>query len=256
VYERALHQFTVAEIGEAFAAARGLALPSQLRRALQERGLDLHAQFIRLLPAPPRPVSIQRWNVRRVALWAVVLAAAFVLLQDRSAFTLNDESTTSLGIGSLGCRDWSPLWLEAQAVPSAALVPCVRSLPTGWSFSRADAKNGHARYVLDHDRAGSGAITASLDPHCNIAGLRPAPSGNARVRRYQGASSATTRTWYDIFAGGCATVTVHSASTSSDVAAQLAQDAPQVVGYASRTALRRVLADRSNGQLRLDPSAG
>ena len=70
---RALRQFTAAEIGEAFAAARGLALPSQLRRALRARGLDLHAEFTRLLPAPPRPVSIQRWNLRRIALWGLVL---------------------------------------------------------------------------------------------------------------------------------------------------------------------------------------
>lgn len=254
VYECALRQFTVAEIGEAFAAARGLALPSQLRRALQEKGLDLHAQFVRLLPTPPRPVSIQRWNARRVALWALVLAAAFLVAQDRSAFTLNDESTTSLGIGNLGCRDWSPLWLEAQAVPSAAFVPCVRSLPTGWSFARADARNGSAEYVLDHDRAGSAAVTARLDEHCTTAGLRPLGSGSARIRRFQGRADSTTRTWYDTFRGGCATVTVHSASTDSGVRSQLAQEASEVIGYASRRTLQRVLSDRSNGQLSLDPS--
>jgi hypothetical protein len=43
VYQRALRQFSVDEISEAFsparpAAARGLALPSQLRRMLRERG--------------------------------------------------------------------------------------------------------------------------------------------------------------------------------------------------------------------------
>ena len=38
VYQRALRQFSVAEISEAFAAARGLALPSQLRRMLRDAG--------------------------------------------------------------------------------------------------------------------------------------------------------------------------------------------------------------------------
>lgn len=66
VYARARQLFTVEDIGEAFAAARGLALPSQLRRALRAQGRDLHGEFIRLLPAPPRPVAIQRWNLRRV----------------------------------------------------------------------------------------------------------------------------------------------------------------------------------------------
>ena len=53
VYERALRQFSVAEISEAFAAARGLALPSQLRRMLRDQGRDLHAEFLNLLPARP-----------------------------------------------------------------------------------------------------------------------------------------------------------------------------------------------------------
>ena len=44
VYQRAVRQFSVQEISEGFAAARGLALPSQLRRMLREQGRDLHAE--------------------------------------------------------------------------------------------------------------------------------------------------------------------------------------------------------------------
>jgi len=65
VYQRALRQFSVEEITEGFAAARGRALPSQLRRMLRAQGRDLHAEFVRLLPTPPQPVSIQRWSPRR-----------------------------------------------------------------------------------------------------------------------------------------------------------------------------------------------
>ena len=68
VYERALQQFTVGEISEAFAAARGLALPSQLRKLMRAQGRNLHGEFIRLLPEPPRPIGVQRWSTRRVAL--------------------------------------------------------------------------------------------------------------------------------------------------------------------------------------------
>jgi tRNA A-37 threonylcarbamoyl transferase component Bud32 len=86
VYRRALGQFTVEEITEGFAAAHGLALPSQLRRMLKAQGRDLHAEFLRLLPSPPQPVSIQRWTMRRVGLMAgtaflaVVLVAMFLSL--------------------------------------------------------------------------------------------------------------------------------------------------------------------------------
>src|SRR5215204_4169532 len=76
VYRRALGQFSVEEITEGFAAARGLALPSQLRRMLRAQGRDVHAEFLRLLPTPPRPIPIQRWTLRRVGL----LAATVLLL--------------------------------------------------------------------------------------------------------------------------------------------------------------------------------
>ena len=75
VYRRALQYFTVEEITEGFAAARGLApCPSQLRHLLRAQGRDLHAEFVRLLPTPPRPIRIQRWSARRVGLWAAILA--------------------------------------------------------------------------------------------------------------------------------------------------------------------------------------
>ena len=74
VYRRALQYFTVEEITEGFAAARGLALPSQLRHMLRAQGRNLHAEFIRLLPTPPQPIRVQRWSARRIGLWAAILA--------------------------------------------------------------------------------------------------------------------------------------------------------------------------------------
>jgi tRNA A-37 threonylcarbamoyl transferase component Bud32 len=78
VYARAVRQFTVEEIGEAFAATRGLTMPSQLRRMLRAQGRDLHAEFIRLLPSPPRPISIQRFRPRRIGLTLAVLTGTFL----------------------------------------------------------------------------------------------------------------------------------------------------------------------------------
>jgi hypothetical protein len=78
VYERALRQFSVQEVSEAFAATRGITMPSQLRRLLRAQGRDLHAEFLRLLPAPPKPIAIQRFSPRRLGLILGVLAGAFV----------------------------------------------------------------------------------------------------------------------------------------------------------------------------------
>jgi hypothetical protein len=77
VYARAVERFDPDEIGEAFGAARGPAIPRQLRDALKEG--DLLARFLSLAPAH-EPIAIQRWSVRRVWLTVETVAAALVLL--------------------------------------------------------------------------------------------------------------------------------------------------------------------------------
>jgi hypothetical protein len=83
VYERALLQFSEDDIAEAFAASRGVTIPSALRAALDQDGRNLVDCFRRLAPTR-RPVAIQRWSLRRVGLmlWFVaiglILASIFV----------------------------------------------------------------------------------------------------------------------------------------------------------------------------------
>ena len=150
VYERALRQFTVEEISEAFAAARGLALPSQLRRALRSEGRDLHGEFLRLLPERPRPIKVQRWTFRRVAV-ALGTAVVLVVLVRNSAWLFDNETNTRTPVNAdARCDAMEPMWLQAQAVQTAELVPCVTSLPVGWSFRLLTANNGR---VDDHPRS-------------------------------------------------------------------------------------------------------
>jgi tRNA A-37 threonylcarbamoyl transferase component Bud32/membrane-associated phospholipid phosphatase len=79
VYRRARLQFSDEEIAEAFAATRGLTMPSQLRRMLRQQGRDLHADFLRLLPYRLPPVRIQRFTWRRAGLTLVTLVGAVVV---------------------------------------------------------------------------------------------------------------------------------------------------------------------------------
>jgi serine/threonine protein kinase len=74
VYARARLQFSDEEIAEAFAATRGLTMPSQLRRLMRSQGKDLHAEFLARLPYRLPPVPIQRWTWRRVGLSLVAVA--------------------------------------------------------------------------------------------------------------------------------------------------------------------------------------
>ncbi|MGY1590463.1 phosphatase PAP2 family protein [Geodermatophilus sp. SYSU D00708] len=78
VYARARLRFSDEELAEAFAATRGLTMPSQLRRLLRADGRDLHAQFLRLLPYRLPPVRIQRWSFRRVGQSLVALLGMLV----------------------------------------------------------------------------------------------------------------------------------------------------------------------------------
>jgi serine/threonine protein kinase len=86
VYERALRLFSVDEITEAFAATRGLTMPSQLRRMIRQQGRDLHTEFTDLLPHKPRPIRIQRWSMRRV--WLIVFTALLGFLALAAALSL------------------------------------------------------------------------------------------------------------------------------------------------------------------------
>jgi tRNA A-37 threonylcarbamoyl transferase component Bud32 len=75
VYQHAVRYFTADEIAEAFAATRGVASPTQLRSVLKQDGRDLVAEFRALAPHR-RPVAIQHWSLRRIALSLLVLAVA------------------------------------------------------------------------------------------------------------------------------------------------------------------------------------
>jgi tRNA A-37 threonylcarbamoyl transferase component Bud32 len=79
VFARATERFTPDEIGEAFAADVGLAVPTQVQQRLKEDPRPLMARFKELAPDRP-PISIQRWSIRRVALLVAAALSAVVLL--------------------------------------------------------------------------------------------------------------------------------------------------------------------------------
>jgi membrane-associated phospholipid phosphatase/tRNA A-37 threonylcarbamoyl transferase component Bud32 len=254
VYQRALREFTVEEITEGFAAARGLALPSQLRRMLRAQGRDLHAEFVRLLPTPPQPVSIQRWSWRRVGLMAATAVLLVLSIAAILSMPDNDAATqTALEITSLPCDDLEPLWLQAQAVPSASLVPCVRDLPVGWSLASVAVNDGRSVITLHHDRTGGEAMEARLTAGCDVAGVAEQPSGQPGVRRYQlvtrqGPVFQAVR--FDVFPGGCVISRIRALPASQ---AEVVTAAPGILGFTSREELSQALERRSGGRLHLDP---
>jgi membrane-associated phospholipid phosphatase/tRNA A-37 threonylcarbamoyl transferase component Bud32 len=254
VYRRALHYFTVEEITEGFAAARGLALPSQLRHMLRAQGRNLHAEFIRLLPSPPQPIRVQRWSARRVGLWAAILAlVVLAALNPRHLFSNEVAVATSLGVKDVGCGDLEPLWLMAQSVPSASLIPCLQLVPVDWKVAEVAVNNGRSVITLDHDRGGRAAMVVRLTASCDLAGATEVTSEQPGARRFlrvdrNSTEFSATRAY--TFLGGCVTQRFSAAGPS---ALRLRDTASTEFGFITRQELRQALSQRSHGRLELDP---
>jgi hypothetical protein len=143
------------------------------------------------------------------------------------------------------------LWVEAQSVPSAAMVPCARPLPVGWTLAGAHAGTGRSVITFDNDRAGTGALQLILTAHCGIGAATQVASAIPGVRRYQARRSHFTSVWYDRFPGGCVTITLHPQSRLAAVDSGLPHQAMLILGYVSRGALQQALLQRSGGRLHL-----
>jgi hypothetical protein len=257
VYQRALREFTTDEIGEAFAVRQGRAMPAQLRQLLLAQAADLHTEFVRLLPRPPRPIRIQRWTARRIGLCAALVALlVLAALNPKVIFTNEDAVATPLQVNDLSCSHLEPLWLIAQSVPSATLVPCIRAPLIGWVLAEVAVNEDRSIITLDHDRAGAGVVVARLTAACDPTGAVEKPAAEPGVRAYkriEQRSDEYSATWYDRFPGGCVTYRLHS---MSDLQGGFASEVPLLFGFTSRQVLRQALHERSGGRLRLDAETG
>jgi membrane-associated phospholipid phosphatase len=183
VYRRTLAYFTPDDVAEAFAAARGIASPSQLRSMMKRDGRDLLAQFRALAP-PRRPISLQTWGPRRVLLAvALVAITAFALTNVYQLFTpvelpIADKPT---------CGTGKVMIVMAQAVPSATAVPCVASLPAGWTVGGVRVSRGEGRFWLDSDQAGEHAVDVTLraPSACDLTGSHEVASDEPGARRFE-----------------------------------------------------------------------
>ena len=255
VYRRALNYFTEAELAEAFAATRGVASPTQLRAFMKRDPRDLLAEFRKLAPQR-QPIVLQRWSVRRVSLAAAMLALFAVptvvgigLLLPSGAFTGHAPD----------CGTGHTMILAAQAVPSAAFLPCIAAFPSGWTGVNDEIASGRASFGLDSGSlAGGGGVrfvlggqsgqlqtmTITLTATCDIAGARQVPSGQPGIRRFERPPSLVpgySDVRYDVFPGGCVTYRFVLAPGASPVLAITVGSAvafmprSELVGYVRRT---------------------
>ena len=254
VYRQALNYFTEAELAEAFAATRGVASPTQLRAFMKRDPRDLLAEFRKLAPQR-RPIVLQRWSIRRVSLAAAMLAL-FAVPAVFGVVLLPAPSNPAAHAPD--CGTGHTMILAAQAVPSAAFLPCIAALPPGWTAAGAEIASGQASFVLDSGSIAvpggvqfvlgpSGqlqTVTITLTATCDLAGARQVPSGQPGIRRFErppslGPGYSDVR--YDVFPGGCVTYRFVLGPGASPVLATTVGSAvafiPRsgLVGYVRRT---------------------
>jgi hypothetical protein len=241
VYRRALSYFTEAELAEAFAATRGVASPTQLRAFMKQR----------------QPIVLQRWSVRRVGLAAAMLAL-FVVPAALGLALLLPIGAHNPGVHAPDCGTGHTMILTAQAVPSAAVLPCISALPSGWSAAGTEIASGRASFALSSgSQAGGGgvhfvlgqpaqlqAVTITLTAACDISGAQQIPSGQPGMRRFERPLSLAPQysgVRYYTFPGGCATYLFAFAPGASPALATAVDTAVKfmprsaLVGYVRRT---------------------
>jgi membrane-associated phospholipid phosphatase len=204
VYGRALAYFTPDEIAEAFAAARGIASPTQLRAVLKQDGRNLVKQFRGLAPQR-QPISLQRWGPRRIVLVVVGLLLAFLFAMSVYGMFIPAE----LPIGEEpGCGTDDLMVLMAQSVPTATAIPCVSSFPAGWQASDVSVKSDRSRFQL---QAADNRVEVTLEQleECDVGDALEVPSEELGARRYDSSTQLppdvrAMRTY--LFDGGCVTV--------------------------------------------------
>jgi hypothetical protein len=240
VYRQALNYFTEAELAEAFAATRGVASPTQLRAFIKRDPRDLLAEFRTLAPQR-QPIVLQRWSVRRVALAAVMLAL-FAVPAVFGIGLLLPASNPS--VHAPDCGTGHTMILAAQAVPSAAFLPCIAALPSGWTAAGAEIASGQTSFVLNSGQAGLQTVTITLTATCNTSGAQQIPSDQPGTRRFERPLSlvpAYSGVRYYTFPGGCATYQFAFAPGASPALATAVDSAvafmprSALVGYVRRT---------------------
>ncbi len=184
VYRHALNYFSPDELGEAFAAARGVASPTQLHAYLKQDGRDLLAQFRAMAPQR-KPISVQRWSVRRVLLIVVtLLIVVFTVMTGIQLFFPNKEQ-----IEAPICGVNRAMYLMAQAVPTAEQLPCIEEVPIGWSVQTATVRDGKAFFALSVGAPDSPpVVTVTLTETCP-----PVEPGTQQIEAEGGCVSYSSR---------------------------------------------------------------
>jgi hypothetical protein len=193
-----------------------------------------------------------RWSRTR-PLWATIVVSFFAVLSLPACSLQQNiegipECTESPRVPN------SALVLMAQAVPTAEMLPCVRSVPVGWMFAHLNARDGWAEFVFDSDREGVAALIVSLRPTCSTADASQVASDQPDTERYERISRVEPGFGGEriyTFQGGCV---VYSFDLQGESHAEPVTEISTALGFVTRDDLAAQVSEHSDGQLSLDPT--
>ena len=161
-----------------------------------------------------------------------------------------------LGIAASGCATIVPpkapscveeqtaamLIIEAQSVPTAALIPCVGALPIGWSFETFHVDDEGTTFYLDSDRAGAQAVRVDLRRSCDVGNATAVPTDTPGAQQFEKIDALGDRyagTRYYVFEGGCVT---YNFDFEGSGRTELAREVSLALDFFPRSELERRLA--------------
>ena len=188
--------------------------------------------------------------MRRGRLLAVSLVALTAAGCGGSPSTLVDATPE--------CRPGRRLAVLAQAVPTAAYVPCIADDESPWQFNSLTVKKGRARLSLVYIDPSGRSARVQLTRSCDTQGAseQPPEAGEPDVEHFRRASTLTPRvagTDYAVFDGGCVT-TEFDLPRNADASERLL-DLDTTVGLYPRSRLSAELEREFHLELDVPPDA-
>lgn len=173
---------------------------------------------------PPRP----SWRL------VVLTAAAFLVAACLSGCSVIVPTAPR-------CTEVERVATTAQSVPVSSYVPCIASLPAGWSTDRFLVRDGGTTFTLHSDRSPGHPVSLVFRRHCSTRGATPlaprTPGGRTYISLLR-ISPRYTGSLFDVFPGGCVT---YEFDFPRDAHIALMADLQTTVGFVSRADLRRRL---------------
>jgi hypothetical protein len=189
-----------------------------------------------------------RRRTRAVGVVALVLAAAGC--SNGGSVTLVDATPE--------CDPGRRLAILAQAVPTAAYVPCIADEDSPWRFTSLTVKQGRARLSLVYIDPSGRSARVELTRRCDTGGAseQPPEAGQPDVEHFRRASTLSPRLAgvdYAVFEGGCVT-TEFDLPRNADASERLL-DLDTTVGLYPRSRLSAELDREYHLELDAPPDA-